>query len=92
MAGGQRTQEQIRAELEQERRELVTAVADLRVEVDEAGAKVKAAQAKLPLVAAGLTTAGLGIGAVIRLITGRHRDEPSTERFRFGRWSIHEHD
>ena len=53
---------------------------------------MKAAQAKLPLVAAGLTTAGLGIGAVIRLITGRHRDEPSTERFRFGRWSIHEHD
>lgn len=91
MAVDRRTPEQIRHELEGERSELVTAVADLRVAVDEAGAKVKAAKAKIPLVAAGVTTAGLGIGALIRLLTGG-KDEPSTERFRFGRWSLHEHD
>jgi hypothetical protein len=92
MPGGGRTPDDIRRELEGERSQLVTAVADLRVAVDETAAKVKAVKAKVPLVAAGVTTAGLGLGAAIRLITGRRHDEPGTQRFRVGRWSIHEHD
>jgi hypothetical protein len=82
-----RNQEAIRGELEVERAELVTAVADLRAALHETSLKVKQVKAKLPLVgAAGLLLTG-GIAAL-----KRRGGDDGTERLRFGRWSLHEHD
>ena len=84
-----RTPDQVRLEIENEREQLAGAVDHLRDEIREAtniGAKVRA---KLPVIAAGALAAGFvvagGIGATMRMI-GRHRE--STEKARFGRFSF----
>jgi hypothetical protein len=85
-----RNQEGIRRELETERGELVTAVADLRAALHETSEKVARVKAKLPLIGAGGLLATGGLAALKHL---RHQhDDGGTERFRIGRWSLHEHD
>ena len=90
-----RTPEQISQEMKSERAELADAAADLRVSIDDARAKVKAVKRKLPFIVAGTTAAAFvvssGLGATFRLFAGRKR-QPDTERWRLGRWSIHEDD
>jgi hypothetical protein len=83
-----RTQDAIRSELETERAELVTAVADLRAALHETSLKVKQAKAKLPLIGVGglLVTGGLAV------LKRRGGGDDGTERLRFGRWSLNEHD
>jgi hypothetical protein len=91
-----RTPEQISQELEAERAELVSAVADLRSSIEVTRAKVNDVKRKLPLIAAGATAAAFvvssGLGATFRLFAGRRRSTPSNERLRLGRWSIREDD
>lgn len=82
--------EEIRRELETERAELVTAVADLRAAIHDTGLRVTRLKAKLPLVGAGglLVTSGL---AALKKHRGGN-DDGGTERLRVGRWSLNEHD
>ena len=90
-----RTPEQISEEMKSERAELADAAADLRVSIDDTRAKVKAVKRKLPYIVVGTTAAAFvvssGLGATFRLFAGR-RQKPETERWRLGRWSIHEDD
>jgi hypothetical protein len=91
----ERAPEQISQEMKLERAGLVDAVGDLRVSIDDTRAKVKAVKRKLPYIVAGTTAAAFvvtsGLGATFRLFAGR-RQQPETERWRLGRWSIHEDD
>jgi hypothetical protein len=90
-----RTPEQIGQEITSERAELVSAAGDLRVSIDDTRARIKAVKRKLPYIVAGTTAAAFvvssGLGATFRLFAGR-RQKPQTERWRLGRWSIHEDD
>jgi hypothetical protein len=88
MAKNGRNQETIRRELETERSELVTAVADLRAALHETSEKVARLKAKLPLVGAG----GLLVTGGLAALKRRGHGDEGTERFRIGRWSLHEHD
>ena len=90
MAGNSRSLEQVRREIEDERNQLTGAVDSLRSGIGEAtnvGAKLRA---KLPLVAAGALGVGFvvagGIGAAMRLASGRKRS--SRRKIRFGRISL----
>ena len=91
----ERTPEQISQEMKSERAELADVAADLRVSIDDTRAKLKAVKRKLPFIVAGTTAAAFvvssGLGATFRLFAGR-RSQPDTERWRLGRWSIHEDD
>jgi hypothetical protein len=91
----ERTPEQVGQEMKSERAELVSAVGDLRVSIDETRARVKVVKRRLPFIVAGTTAAAFvvssGLGATFRLFAGR-RSRPDTERWRLGRWSIHEDD
>jgi hypothetical protein len=91
----ERTPEQITQEIKLERAGLASAAADLRVSIDETRARVNAVKRKLPFIVAGTTAAAFvvssGLGATFRLFAGRQR-HPDTERWRLGRWSIHEDD
>jgi hypothetical protein len=85
-----RTQEQVRQELEAEREQLATAVDSLRAEVKDAtnvGAKLRG---NLPVVTAGAIGAGFvlagGIGATMRLLFRKGRE--GKEKARFGRFSF----
>ena len=91
----ERTPEQISQELKAESTELVDAVSELRLSIEETRAKVNAVKRKLPFIVAGTTAAAFvvssGLGATFRLFAGR-RGTPSTERWRLGRWSVNEDD
>lgn len=91
MAGNSRGPEQVRLEIEAERKELVGAVESLKSGVDNAGAKLRA---KLPVIAAGALGVGFvlagGIGAGMRLVARRGRE--GRTKARFGRFSIGERD
>lgn len=91
----ERTPEQISQEIKFERAGLVSAVGDLRISIDDTRARVNAVKRKLPYIVAGTTAAAFvvssGLGATFRLFAGR-RQKPDTERWRLGRWSIHEDD
>jgi hypothetical protein len=65
----------------------VTAVSDLRAALHETSLKVKQVKAKLPLIGAG----GLLLTGGLAALKRRGGDE-GTERLRFGRWSLNEHD
>jgi hypothetical protein len=91
----ERTPEQIGEELKAERTELVDAVGELRVSVEETRAKVRAVKRKLPFIVAGTTAAAFvvtsGLGLTFRLFAGR-KQPSSTELWRVGRWSLNEDD
>jgi len=90
-----RTPEQISQEIKTERAELVSAVSDLRVSIEDTRARVNAVKRKLPIIVAGTTAAAFvvssGLGATFRLFSGR-RKQHSTELWRVGRWSLQEDD
>jgi hypothetical protein len=90
-----RTPDQIGQEMNSERAELADAAADLRSSIDDTRARVKAVKRKLPFIVAGTTAAAFvvssGLGATFRLFSGR-RSQTETERWRIGRWSIHDDD
>ena len=93
-ARNNRTPEQVRADIEQEREQLASAVEDLRDSIGEAtnvGAKVKE---KLPLAAGAAATVGFvlagGVGATMRYFARRGRERHETARF--GRGAIFDRD
>ena len=73
-----RTPEQIRSEIEQEREQLASAVETLRDELGEATDIAAKLRSKLPIVAAGALGAGFflagGVGATMRLFARRGRE------------------
>lgn len=85
-----RTPEQIRADLEQEREQLAEAVDHLRASIGSAANVTGKLKAKLPIAAAGAATLGFvlagGIGATMRYAARRGRE--GKERARIGRFSI----
>jgi hypothetical protein len=85
-----RTVEDVRNELEQEREQLATAAESLRENMNP----TKALRAKLPLVAAGALGAGFflagGIGATARLLMRRTREGET--KARAGRFRLVERD
>jgi Protein of unknown function (DUF3618) len=89
-AKSNRTPEQVRADIEQEREQLATAVEHLRDSLGEAtniGEKLKS---KLPAVAGAAATVGFvfggGVGATMRYFARRGRE--GNEKARVGRWSL----
>jgi hypothetical protein len=90
-----RTPEQISQEMKTERAELVNAVGDLKVSIEDTRARVNAVKRKLPIIVAGTTAAAFvvssGLGATFRLVSGRRKPK-DTEVWRLGRWSLHEDD
>jgi hypothetical protein len=93
-AKSNRTPEQVRADIEQEREQLATAVGHLRDSLGDAadiGGKVKA---KLPVFAGAAATAGFvvagGVGATMRYFARRGRE--GSEKARVGRWSLFDRD
>lgn len=83
-----RSQETIRSEIEDERRELAQAVEELREGIADVTDLRTQIGAKLGLAAAAALAAGFvlagGVGATMRLLGHRGRDEPR-ELFRLGR-------
>jgi hypothetical protein len=92
MATNERTQEQVRAEIEAEREQLAQAVEQLRDQLGEATDITGKLRAKLPIVAVGALSAGFvlagGIGATMRYFARRSRE--GHEKARVGRFSIFE--
>jgi hypothetical protein len=88
----ERSQEELIKLIEAEREGLVAAVADLRAALNRLNKKKARAQKIVPVVAATGTVAG----AATKVVQHRrnHSSEPDsgTELFRFGRWSLREHD
>jgi Protein of unknown function (DUF3618) len=89
-----RTPEQIRRAIEEERRQLAHAVDALRADLGDAtniGGKLRA---KLPLVAVGAAGLGFvaagGIGATMRLVMRRSREGET--KARLGRFSLVDRD
>jgi hypothetical protein len=80
---------QIRQELEQEREKLAEAVETLREELGEATDVSGRLRAKLPIATAGALATGFvaagGIGATMRLIFRRGREDDVQVRFRLRR-------
>lgn len=89
-----RTLEQVRHELEAEREGLANAVDSLRAGVKEATDIRSKLRSNLPAYAAGAAALGFilagGVGATMRLITGRGREEKA--KGRFGRFSFVDRD
>jgi hypothetical protein len=93
-AKNDRTPEQVRADIEQEREQLATAVEHLRDSLGEAtniGEKLKA---KLPIAAGAAATVGFvlagGVGATMRYFARRGRE--GNEKARVGRFSLFDRD
>jgi hypothetical protein len=90
----ERSADEIRREIEQERERLATAVEQLRDELSEATDVTSKLRAQLPVVAAGALSAGFvlagGIGATMRYLARRSREPRETARV--GRWSILDRD
>jgi len=80
---------QIRQELEQEREKLAEAVETLREEFEEATDVSGKLRAKLPIATAGALATGFvvagGIGATMRLIFRRSREDDAQVKFRLRR-------
>lgn len=89
-AGNSRTTEEVRRELESERERLAKAVDSLRAEVKDATDVSAKIRGNLPVVAAAALGAGFflagGIGATMRLLFRRGREEK--EKARFGPFSF----
>jgi shikimate kinase len=89
-----RTPEQIRSELDAERRQLAEAVDQLREEVGAAADISGKLKSKLPVAAGAAASAGFvlagGLGATMRYFARRGRD--ADEKVRVGRWSIRNRD
>jgi hypothetical protein len=87
-----RNQEQVRHEIELERRQLAVAVDQLRGELGEVADITGKLKAKLPLAAGAAASVGFvlagGIGATMRYFARRGRERERDERVRVGRWSI----
>ena len=89
-----RTPDEIRREIEVERKQLAGAVEHLRGELGQAANIKGRLKSKLPVVAAGAATAGFvragGVGAAWRYVARRVRG--SNRKPRAGRWSIFNRD
>ena len=89
-----RTPEQVRADIEAERRQLAGAVEHLRDSLGDATNISGKLKSKLPIVAGAAASAGFvlagGIGATMRYFARRGRE--GNERVRVGRWSILDRD
>ena len=89
-----RTPEEIRRELETERRQLAASVDELRGSIGRAADVSGKLRANLPVVAGAAASAGFvlagGVGATLRYLARRGR-EPA-ERVRVGRFSILDRD
>ena len=85
-ATNNRTAEQVRSDIANERDQLADAVEDLRAGLGEATDVAGKLRARLPVVAAGALGAGFiaagGIGATVRLLFRRGRE--GKEKARFG--------
>ena len=94
MPGNGRTPEQVRHDIEEERRQLAHAVEELRGEMGEAANVSAKLRANLPAVAAGALGAGFviagGIGATARLFFRRGRE--GSEKARVGRFMLVDRD
>lgn len=90
MAAAERSTEQVRSDIEQERERLATAVDDLRDGIGEAASL----KGKLPAAAAAAAGVGFvlggGVGATMRLLFRRGRE--GKEQARFGRFSLVDRD
>lgn len=76
-------------DIETERAELVSAVADLRSSAQRAGKKA----ARVALVVPALFATGIVLGTAARIARRKHEPEPEgVERLRLGRWSLNQHD
>ena len=88
------TPEQIRSELDAEREQLASAVANLRGEVGAAANITGKLKSKLPLVAGAAASVGFvfagGVGATARYFARRGRE--GDEKLRVGRWSLRNRD
>jgi shikimate kinase len=90
----QRTQEQVKQDIESERQRLASAVDELRESLGEAADITAKVKAKLPVVAGAAATTGFvlagGIGATLRYFARRGRE--GHERARVGRFSLRDLD
>lgn len=81
-----RTAEEVRRDIANEREQLAEAVDELRAGIDDATDVTGKLRSRLPLVAAGAVGAGFllagGVGATMRLLFRRGRE--GTEKARFG--------
>jgi hypothetical protein len=89
-----RTPDQVRKDIAEEREQLASAVEHLRDELGEATNVSGKLKSKLPVVAAGAASMGFvlagGIGATMRYFARRGRE--GNEKARLGRWSILDRD
>jgi len=89
-----RTPDEVRRDIAEEREQLASAVEQLRDSLGEATNVTAKLKEKLPLVAAGAASAGFvlagGIGATMRYLARRGRE--GHEKARVGRWSILDRD
>jgi hypothetical protein len=96
MAATQRTSDDVRREIEEQREHLATAVDQLRADLGEATDVTAKLRAKLPAVTAGAAAAGFvlagGIGATMRYFARRSREHHREEKVRLGRWSLLDRD
>ena len=89
----ERSQQELITLIQSEREGLVTAVADLRAALERLKKQKARAQKVMPLVAATGTAAGAATKVVQHRRNSNHGEpDAGTELFRFGRWSLHEHD
>jgi Protein of unknown function (DUF3618) len=90
MAADQRTTEQVRSDIEQEREQLAHAVEELREGMSEATNVSAKLRANLAVVAVGALGAGFflagGVGATARLVFRRGRE--GNEKARVGRFTL----
>lgn len=89
----ERSQEELITLIQSEREALVAAVADLRAALDRLNKRKARAQKVMPMVAATGTVAGAAT-KVVQHRRSSNNSEPDSgnELFRFGRWSLREHD
>jgi hypothetical protein len=94
MATNNRSTEQVRRDIEQERERLAGAVEDLRAGIGEATDVNKKLKSNLPVAAVAAAGAGFilagGIGATMRLLFRRGREGDT--KARFGRFSLVDRD
>jgi hypothetical protein len=90
----ERTPDEVRAELEDERRQLAESVEALREELGQAADVAGKLRSKLPLVAAGALGVGFvaagGIGATMRLLMRRSREGET--KAKLGRFALVDRD
>ena len=86
----ERTAHQVRQDIDAERRQLASAVEELRASLGEATNISGKLKAKLPVAAGAAASAGFvlagGIGATMRYLARRSRE--GTEKAHVGRWAL----